>query len=327
MSRLSDIAERVLEGGGVGRDEALRLARDADLDELLFHANRLRRHFCGDVVHLCAVLSARSGACSEDCKFCAQAAQHRTDAPVHPLVSAEEMTAAAGRAATAGADRFGIVTSGESAPRDPGDFETICAAAQDIVASGAVHACVSIGRLGPADVERLKAAGVRRVHHNLETSERFYPEICTTHSHADRVATVRHVKAAGLEVCSGGLFGLGETWEDRVDLARHLRGLGVDSVPINFLNPIPGTPLEGRPLLGPREALRIIALFRFLLPAKEIKVCGGREAVLRDLQSWMFFAGASGTMVGHYLTTTGRSPEDDLRMIADLGLVPRREAS
>ena len=222
-----------------------------------------------------------------------------------------------------GADRFGIVTSGESACRNQRDFEAICAAAKEIQASGCVNACVSIGKLAPGDVEKLGAAGVRRIHHNLETSGRFFPEICTTHSHADRVDTVRNVKAAGIETCCGGIFGLGETWEDRVDMALELRGLGVDSVPINFLNPVPGTPLGGRPLLPPTEALRIIALYRFLLPDKEIKVCGGREMTLRDLQSWMFRAGASGTMIGDYLTTKGRSPADDLRMIADLGLTQR----
>lgn len=323
MPELNVIAERVLDGGTVGREDALWLAADSDFERLLFHAHRLREHFCGNVVHLCSVISARSGACSEDCRFCAQSTRYRTGADVHALVSGEQMTGAARRAAESGADRFGIVTSGESVCGNRRDFEAICAASKDIQASGGVNACVSIGKLARGDVEKLKAAGVRRIHHNLETSARFYPEICTTHSHADRVDTVRNVTAAGLEVCCGGLFGLGETWADRVDLALELRGLGVGSVPINFLNPVPGTPLGARPLLPPAEALRIIALYRFLLPDREIKVCGGREVTLRDLQSWMFRAGASGTMIGDYLTTKGRSPADDLRMIADLGLTPR----
>ncbi|MFO7898322.1 MAG: biotin synthase BioB [Planctomycetota bacterium] len=324
MGKTAAIVERLLAGGdGVGRDEALWLPRSAPFDELLFGANRLRRRLCGDVVHLCSVINAKSGACPEDCAFCAQSARYETAADVYPLVAEEQMTSRARAAAGRGADHFGIVTSGESACANRRDFETICAAAEAIAREGAVEPCVSIGRLEPADLDRLKAAGLRRIHHNLETSERFYPQICTTHSHTDRVATVRNAKAAGLEVCCGGLFGLGETWADRVDLALRLRELGVDSVPINFLQPVPGTPLGSRPLLEPREALRVIALFRFVLPARTIKICGGREVVLRDLQSWMFAAGASGTMVGHYLTTAGRDAADDLRMIADLGLTPK----
>ena len=323
LSSVRDTAERVLAGEPAERETALWLAAEAEFDELLFWANRLRRRFCGDIVRLCSILNAKSGACSEDCAFCAQSARHRTDAPVYPLVPKEHIIAEARAAAERGADRFGIVTSGESACRSRQDFATICDAAAAIEAGGEIHACCSIGRLSPDDAGQLAAAGVRRIHHNLETSARFYPEICTTHSHESRVETVRHAKAAGLEVCSGGIVGLGETWADRVDLALALRDLEVDSVPINFLMPIAGTRLEDRPPLKPREALRVIALFRFLLPEKEIKVCGGREVTLRDLQSWMFRAGASGTMLGNYLTTAGRSAADDLEMLADLGLAPR----
>jgi len=323
LPEVSHIAERALAGGEVSRANALWLARDAELDELLCHANRIRERFHGNVVHLCSIINARSGACSEDCKFCSQSAHHRTGVDVHPLVSQDEMADAARAAAEIGADSFGIVTSGESASEDRSDFDAICSAAERIGRSAGAAACVSIGMLSLEDAQRLAAAGVRRINHNLETSARFFPEICSTHSHADRVETVRNAKAAGLEACCGGIFGLGETWEDRVDLALQLRDLDVDAIPVNFLNPIPGTPLEGRPLLEPREALRIIAVYRFVHPAKEIKVCGGREMTLRDLQSWMFRAGASGTMLGNYLTTAGRSAQDDLQMLADLGLTIR----
>jgi biotin synthase len=321
MSRSApDITDRLLAGGAVDRAEATWLATEAPFDELLFGANRLRRRFQGDVVHLCSIINAKSGACSQNCAFCAQSAHHAAEAPVYPLVDGDQMTAAAANAAKQGADRFGIVTSGESACRNAAEFASICAAAGTIRDNGGIAACVSIGTLEPSDVERLYAAGLRRIHHNLETSARFFPEICSTHDRATRLATVRAAKAGGMDVCCGGLFGLGETWDDRVDLALELRELDVDAVPLNFLNPVPGTPLGGRPLLEPREALRIIALFRFVLPRKEIKVCGGREVVLRDLQSWMFLAGASGTMIGNYLTTAGRSAADDFRMFADLGL-------
>jgi len=320
------MADDVLSGAPVGRGEALWLAAEADFETLLFHADRVRGHFCGNAVHLCAIVNAKSGACSEDCAFCSQSARHRTDASVYPLLAKAAIVAAAHDGAAAGADRFGIVTSGESTCRNRRDFAVICEAADEIEARGDIRACCSIGSLGADDAARLFAAGVRRIHHNLETSARFYPQICTTHSHESRVETVRTAKAAGLEVCCGGLFGLGETWEDRVDLALHLRELDVDSVPINFLNPVAGTPLGDRPLLAPREALRVVAVYRFLLPTREIKVCGGREVTLRDLQSWMFRAGASGTMVGNYLTTTGRPAAADLQMLRDLGLVPRSGA-
>ena len=326
MPDLGSIAERVLAGQALGREEALWITTTADFEELLYWANLLRERFCGNVVHLCSIINAKSGACSEDCKFCAQSARYHTSAPVHALVSRAEMTGAADAAAGLGADSFGIVTSGEAACKSRKDFDTICEAAAAVAESGRIGPCVSIGRLGAEDAARLKAAGVNRINHNLETSARFYPQVCTTHSHAERVATVKSAKAAGLEVCCGGIFGLGETWEDRVDLALQLRELGVGAVPINFLNPIPGTPLGGRARLPAREALRIVALYRFLLPDREIKVCGGREVTLRDLQSWMFRAGASGTMLGNYLTTRGRSPEDDLQMLADLGLTARSKA-
>jgi len=326
LSDLGSIAERVSAGEALGREEALWITTAADFEELLYRANVLRERFCGNVVHLCSIINAKSGACSEDCGFCAQSARYHTSAPVHALVSCAEMTGAADAAAGLGADSFGIVTSGEGICKSRKDFDTICEAAAAVAESGRIDPCVSIGKLEAENAARLKAAGVNRINHNLETSARFYPQVCTTHSHAERVATVKSAKAAGLEVCCGGIFGLGETWEDRVDLALQLRELGVDAVPINFLNPIPGTPLGGRALLPAREALRIVALYRFLLPDREIKVCGGREVTLRDLQSWMFRAGASGTMLGNYLTTRGRSPGDDLQMLADLGLTARSKS-
>jgi biotin synthase len=320
---LTDIAKRARSGECLSRDEALRLATDAPLEALLYHANRLRETFQGDSVHLCSILNARSGACSENCKFCAQSAHHTTGVATYPLVAEQQMVDAAHVAAESGSDRFGIVTSGESVAKSPADLKRVCSAVRRIHDAGTIAPCVSIGTLSPSDCEQLKAAGIDRIHHNLETSERFFPQICTSHAYADRVATVRAAKAAGLQVCCGGLFGLGETWADRVDLARRLRELEVDAVPINFLMPLPGTPMADRVLLPPREALRLVALFRFILPTQEIKVCGGRDLVLRDLQSWIFRAGASGMMIGNYLTTRGRSVEDDLQMLADLGLRPR----
>lgn len=317
---------RVASGEQIRKTDAMWLAEKADLDFLLFVANIVRRRFCGDVVHLCSIINAKSGACSEDCRFCAQSGRHRTGIERYPLVAPDAMAEAARTAAERGADCFGIVTSGESTARNAEDFEAICGAVSAIAVEGRLgRSCVSIGSLSPADVERLKAAGIRRIHHNLETSRRFFPQVCTTHTYDSRVETVRNIKAAGLEACSGGLFGLGETWEDRVDLALELRALRVDSVPVNFLTPIEGTPMGGRPMLDPREALRIIAVLRFALADRQIQICGGRTAVLRDLQSWVFAAGASGMMTGDYLTTKGRTPAEDLAMIRDLGLRPAGE--
>ena len=323
MPELKQIAERVLAGEPLDRDTALWVAGATELEELLFWANFLRESFCGNVVHLCSIINARSGACAEDCKFCAQSAHHHTEVKVYPLLPEAQTLDAAQQARQTGADSFGIVTSGGSLCENAEDFAAVCHAARQVQRTTHLSPCVSIGRLTPQSAAQLIRAGVRRVNHNLETSKRFYPEICTTHAYAQRVETVKAAKEAGLQVCCGGIFGMGESWQDRVDLALQIRELQVDAVPINFLNPIPGTPLAGQPTLPPREALRIIALYRFLLPEKEIKVCGGREVTLRDLQSWMFLAGASGTMVGSYLTTAGRSADDDLQMIADLGLRPR----
>ncbi len=180
--------------------------------------------------------------------------------------------------------------------------------------------CVSIGGIDDDFLETLKKLGVKRIHHNLETSENFFPEICTTHSYQERIENIKRAKKHGFNICSGGLFGLGETWEDRIDLALQLQQLEIKSVPLNFLNPVAGTPLENAESIPPRDILRIIAIFRFILPTAEIKIAGGREVNLRDMQSWVFTAGATSLMVGDYLTTKGRGAEQDIQMIKDLGL-------
>jgi len=316
---ISRIAGKVLAGGEVTEEEAgvLAAASGPDVYDVLYGANRIRERFCGGEIHLCSIVNARSGACSEDCSFCAQSAHNRTDAPVYPMLAEERIIEAARAWERAG--NFGIVTSGPD-PGGSGDFDAVCRAAERVSSEGDVRVCVSLGRLTPGQVAKLKQAGVRRVHHNVETSRSFFPHVCTTHDYDDRIETVRNIQAAGLDVCCGGILGLGESWQDRVDMALELRDLDVDSVPINFLNPVPGTPCEKNEPLEPIECLKIIALFRFVLPAKQIRTAGGRERNLRDLQAWMYYAGANGTLIGNYLTTTGRAPEDDLQLISDLGL-------
>jgi biotin synthase len=223
-------------------------------------------------------------------------------------------------AAGAGAHEFSIVTSGRSPSRR--DIESICEAIERLKESAPLVRCASLGQLNDEKAAKLKAAGLESYHHNLETSRRFFPQICSTHDYEKRLETVRVAKRHGFSVCCGGIFGMGEADEDRVELAFTLKELDVDSVPLNFLNPIPGTRLQDQPPLSPLKILAIIAVYRLVLPRKNILVCGGREVNLRDLQSFMFLAGANGTMLGHYLTTRGRPPEADLQMVDDLGLEP-----
>jgi biotin synthase len=270
---------------------------------------------------LCSIINAKSGRCPENCSFCAQSAHHETDAPVFPLLGPEALLEGARRAAAEGASCYGIVTSGTSIGKGP-ELDAICQALRLIRRETTISPSCSLGIMDEETARVLKAAGMETYHHNLETSRSFFPSICTTHDYEDDVQTVRAAKRAGLTVCSGGLFGLGETLAQRLELAFTLKELSVDSVPLNFLNPVAGTPLEGADHLTPLECLKTIALYRFILPASRITVCGGREHNLRDLQSWIFHAGASGAMVGNYLTTSGRQVEKDLQMIVDLGLRP-----
>lgn len=307
-------------------------ANDDDYDELLFWANKIRRRFKGDSVKLCSIINAKSGMCSEDCRFCAQSAHSRAEVKSYPLVSPSEITEAYERAAAAGALCFGVVTSGRGISDE--DVARVGEAVKKISSgahlaqkcSGGVSRRItrakisaSLGELAIEQLAFLKECGIEKYHHNIETSERFFPSVCTTHTYADRIRTLRAVKSAGLELCCGGLLGLGETPRDRLDFALTLKKINPDSVPLNFLNPVAGTALENATPLSAREILGLIAAFRFILSDKDISVCGGREINLRDMQSWIFYAGANGMMTGGYLTTTGRSPEEDKKMIADLG--------
>jgi biotin synthase len=320
---LTEIVDRILGGGFISHPDALEIAElpESETNSLLFHANRLREHFFGNRIHLCSIINAKSGLCPENCSFCAQSAHHRTNVPVFPLVDVDEMVSSANKAGKDGSGCYGIVTSGAGI-RQGEELERICQALRRIKQETSIQPACSLGIINTEIATALKEAGMAKYHHNLETSRSFFPNICTTHAYEDDVETVRAVKQAGLKVCSGGIFGLGESRTQRVELAFTLRELDVDSIPVNFLNPIEGTKLAGVDNLTPMECLRIIALYRFILPDKQISVCGGREKNLRDLQSWMFFAGASGTMIGNYLTTSGRAQEHDWQMLHDLGLTP-----
>ncbi len=288
--------------------------RALPLVELMALALRAKLAHRGGQFSLCGIANAKSGQCSEDCRFCVQSAHFATGAPVYPLLSREQALSAAWAAKNDGAGHFSLVTSGRGlGGHELSRVAELIAAIREEVE---IPVCASLGILRQSDLELLKEAGLVRYHHNLETSESFFPRIATTHSFAERVDTIRAAKAAGLEVCAGGILGLGESEDDRVSLALTLRGLEVDSLPVNILIPLPGTPLAGAPSLPVRDILRSLALFRLLLPAIPIRLAAGRETALQDFLSSAFLAGADGMMIGGYLTEKGRLPEDDLRFAA-----------
>ncbi|WP_147819955.1 biotin synthase BioB [Salidesulfovibrio onnuriiensis] len=319
------IAEKAMNGQAPD-DAEIRAIIDADeesLPALLEQAHRIRTRFSGQTVSLCAIVNARSGRCSEDCSFCAQSSHHSTRAPEYPLLAPDEIGRAARRAAQNGARRFGIVASGKFVGGS--DFQGYLEAVR-LVAEAGLLPDLSPGILTRGQILALKEAGLFGYHHNLETSASHFPQVCTTHSYEEDVQAVRTALECGLYVCSGGIFGIGESWDDRVELALMLRELGVPSVPVNFLTPIPGTPLEHREVLRPAEALKIVALFRFLLPDRAIRICGGRLAVFGEgRKAELLRAGADGLMVGDYLTTKGGEIRSDLGDIERAGLVIERQ--
>ncbi len=303
----------------VDKKDALYLStmHGAAIYELLNIANKLRIEHRGSKVDLCSIVNAKSGACPEDCSFCAQSAHSSTDAKVYPLLEKEDILKAALSAKENKAGRFCIVTSGKKPSAS--ELDKICGIISEISLMGLLP-CATLGMLDEYQLGQLKDAGLNRYHHNLETSEAFFKEICTTHTYNDKLRTIDCAKSLGLSVCSGGIFGLGESWEDRIDMAFAIRDTGADSVPINFLSPIAGTPLESKEALSPMEALKIIAIYRIIMPDREIRICGGRHSTLRGLASHLFLAGADGLLIGNYLTTSGGDPAEDMQMIEDMGL-------
>jgi biotin synthase len=320
---IKDLDRRLADGGAVAYDEAMALMEfeGEDLIDLLDLANRLRQRHKGDRVSFCSIVNARSGNCSEDCTFCAQSAHFQTGIQTYPLMRPEQILSAAADACSMKALRFGIVISGRGIKFSPRrDVEQILAAIRALKEDGRVIPDASLGTLSWETARLLKEAGLEGYHHNLETSARYFPFICTTHPYEEKVETIRIAKATGFYTCSGGIFGMGENRQDRVDMAFTLRELDVDSVPINFLVPIPGTPLADVAPLPRPEMFKVIAVYRCILPDKDLRVCGGRERHLGEEQDRMFEAGANATMIGNYLTTMGRPAAEDLLMIERLGL-------
>jgi len=312
-----DMRRAAEENVPISEETALEILRcgPEEIPDLMAFTTRVRRRNFGDGLLMCSIMNAKSGACSEDCSFCAQSVHHRTHAEVFPLAATSEIEAAYMHASEFPVSHFGVVTSGKAVKEK--DVRVICDAARR-THDPRLAWCASLGCLDKDLLFELKEAGFKRFHHNLETAESFFPNICSTHSYALRIDTVRAVKEAGLEICSGGILGLGESLEQRVEFAAILAREEVDSIPVNFLVPIAGTRLESQEVMKPLDMIRSIAMFRMMNPKSEIKVCAGRIH-LRDLQSMVFYAGATGIMVGDLLTIAGREPKDDLRMIEDLG--------
>jgi len=323
--RLAELGERVLAGGHISRDEAVwlfNLEASADILDLLAWANRIREKFKGNKIHLCSIVNAKAGACSENCRFCAQSSFYQTGSPKYGFVDPEPVLAAADEANRNGVTAVGLVAAWKGLNEGP-MLDEVCERVRELKASGKTRPDVSLGIIKSQKVaDRLKEAGVDCYGHNLESSRRFFPQTCTTHTYEDRLETIGYLKKAGIKICSGGIIGMGETREDRCDLAFALKEIGANVVPVNILNPIPGTPFEKNSPLPVLEILKTIACFRFILPRQEIMIAGGRTVNLRDAQSMIFMAGASALMVGNYLTTLNQPVERDLQMLKDLGLDP-----
>ena len=320
---IDGMIEIALKGQSISSDKALQLESftHEELDYLFIGTDRIRDKFKGEDVKICSIVNAKSGRCVEDCSFCAQSSSFQTDAPETELMSVEEMVAAAKEAEAFGANEFSIVASGTKMD-DRQELDKVIAAVRRIKAETKLETCCSLGLMELDDLKELKAAGLDRCHHNLETAASFFNKIVTTHTYEDEVKAVQNAKEAGLQVCVGGIFGMGETFAQRVELAFSIRELGTQSLPINFLKPIDGTGLDHLETIEYYDALKTIALLRLVLPKIDLFVCGGREEVMTDKQEQLFSAGANGILGGNYLTTKGQDPKRDIEMIRSLGLRP-----
>lgn len=317
---LEQLGNEVMEGRQIDREEAIWLYGQP-LEALCAKADEIRRHFCGDRFDLCTIINGKSGRCSENCRFCAQSAHNHTGAEEYPLLDVEQIVPEAKKNDAQGVLRFSIVTSGKRLSDE--EVDRMCEAVRRIRRETGIAVCISFGLLNEKQYRKLKEAGATRVHNNLETSRRNFPEVCTTHTFDDKLSAIRAAQAAGLSVCSGGIMGLGETPEDRIDMALTLRELGIKSVPVNMLNPIPGTPFEGNKRLTSEDMRRIVAVYRFILPAASIRLAGGR-GLMADKGSGCFTSGANAAISGDMLTTAGITVETDKALLRELGYEVRK---
>jgi len=316
------LAEQSIQKKAPSLEDARRIL-EAPAEEtlpLLNAAYQVRRHFHGNKVKIHVLQNAKSGACSEDCGFCSQSSKYETPAEKYPMMSVENLVEGARKAKSAGAWKYCMVT----ATRGPSnrDLDVICESARQIKAEGGLTLCASLGILTPEKAKRLSEAGIDRFNHNLETSRRLYSQIVSTHTYEDRIQTARFAKEAGMEICSGGIIGLGEEIDDILELCYNLKEIGAASIPVNFLDPRPGTPLADRPRVEPFFALRVLCLFRFVHPEADVRAAGGREATFRSLQPLVLFP-ANSIFTNGYLTTPGQGESADHQMIRDLGMEPQ----
>lgn len=325
---IDSMIDAALSGEGISREQALELGT-LDHEELLYlfeGTDRVRDKHLGNAVKICSIVNAKSGKCQEDCGFCAQSSKFQTDSPEYPLLNPDEILAAAKEAEAFGSNEFSIVTSG-TAITDRKELDTLIEAIKKIKAETKIEVCCSLGLMNTKDLKELKEAGLDRFHHNVETAASHFDTIVTTHSYQDEVQAIRNAKDAGLQVCVGGIFGMGETYDQRVEMVFDIKDLETDSYPINFLKPLPGTATEHMESIELYEALRTIALHRLAMPRIDLFVCGGREEVFGGHQEKLFAAGANGILGGNYLTTKGQDPKRDIEMIENLGLIPVMEST
>ena len=312
-----NLADEIIKGRRLTENDDLERFLTCNLDELCAGAEKIRKSLCGDKIDLCTIINGRGGRCSENCKFCAQSSHHHTNCDVYGFLDTDTLLAGCSKAAAYGVDRYSIVTAGRTL--EGKDLE------QALEAYRAMHEaypdmvlCASHGLMKAEDLERLKEVGVTNYHANLETSQRYFPEICTTHTYEDKLAEIRAAKEAGLSVCSGGILGMGETWQDRFDMALLLAALEIPSIPLNFLIPIKGTPLGEIPPLSPEDILRIVAIFRYINPTAYIRIAAGRN-YFADGGRDLFLSGANATITGDMLTTVGNNTTQDREMFNDMG--------
>ena len=313
---VQSIKEKILAGRLIEKAEAMELVL-APLEELAEAADEIRKHFCGNQFDLCTIINGKCGKCSEDCKYCAQSAHYHTNCgESYPLLSTEAILKQAQQNDDRGVLRYSIVTSGKRLSEK--EVDQVCESIREIKAKTGIEVCVSFGLLDEAQFRKIKAAGASRVHCNLESSRRFFEEVCTTHTYDEKIETLKAAKRAGLSICSGGIMGLGETMEDRIDMVLTARELGVKSIPVNLLNPIPGTPYEKNRVLTNDELCRIVAIFRFIIPDGSIRLAGGR-GLIGDKGEKCFRSGANAAISGDMLTTAGITVETDLELLNALG--------
>lgn len=319
MKTIQQIKNYIINGSNITKEDVLLLVH-ADLEELCSAANEIREHFCGNGFDICTIINAKSGKCSENCKYCAQSSFYNTPAETYPLLDTDEIVNQAKYNDERGVLRYSLVTSGKNL--NDNEVEQACKSIRKIKEETGIEVCVSMGLLNEKQFRKLKEAGASRVHNNLETSEHNFQNVCTTHSFSDKVEALKAAKRAGLGICSGGIMGLGESMEDRIDMAFSLKELEVKSVPVNMLNPIPGTPYEKNKLLTNDDMRRIVAIFRFILPDTSIRLAGGR-GLLPDKGKACFKSGANAAISGDMLTTSGISIETDIDLIHKLGFEVR----